>query len=647
MSRRPHWQQCELDAWKPPENLTVSEWADRYRILDSKSSARPGPWRTDVTPFLRGIMDAFNDPVVEDITLMTSTQVGKTETIINALGYAVDQDQAPAMVVYPTIDLGKAVAETRVRPALLACPSIARRFDEQGSEKLELKFLGMHVTISGANSAAGLSSRPIRYLFLDEVDKYPAYLGKEGDPISLATERTKSFHNRKRMMVSSPTTRTGNIAREYDAADVRLTFCVPCPHCGHGQPLVFKQIKWTDELRQEYHDANEDPKKIARIAEKVRVCAWYECEECHARIYDKEKQEMLRRGQWMALPENEKEQDLTKSPRRVAFHLNSIYSPWISFGDVAAAFLEAKPFREKLRNFINGWLGEPFDDQAVSEQDKKLHQCQWTNERGIVPEEAQLITASVDVQKDHFWWVVRAWGERITSWQVDYGRAETWDEIEEIIINREFKCASGRINVVNLAMVDTGYRTDEAYEFCAMFPEVTRPCKGSSKPLRAPYQVTRIEPNEHRKRRGIGSFNLWLVDTNYYKDLVFGRMKKTPGSPGAFMLMKGCTQEYMDQISSEHKVRTTDRKTGKTTEQYQLVASHAQNHLLDCEVYACCAAEIAGIRYLKNEEPEDDPPRGIEVEQERPRIQPGREPPRRQPESRKGSWATGHRPWRR
>lgn len=181
-----------------PEKLTVSEWADKYRVLDSKTSAEPGLWSTDRTPYLRGIMDSFTDPIVEEVVFLKPTQVGGTECLNNMLGYVISQDPNPVMVVYPNEKLAQFTSENRLQPMVKLSPALESRFHENQSKDLELQFDGMYVVIAGAASPAGLSSLPARYLFMDEVDKYPAAAGKEADPRSLARERTNTFPTNKK-----------------------------------------------------------------------------------------------------------------------------------------------------------------------------------------------------------------------------------------------------------------------------------------------------------------------------------------------------------------------------------------------------------------------------------------------------------------
>jgi phage terminase large subunit GpA-like protein len=575
-------------------------------------------------------MDIFTQAEIEEIVICSGAQIGKTETIFNCLGYVIDQDQAPALLVYPTKDIARTVSSDRIRPAIRSCPTLKEKYDENNSEKLNLSFLGMNIYLAGANSASELASKPIRYLFLDEIDKYPAYIGKEGDPIKLATERTKSFHNKKIIKVSTPSIEKGNIWSEFKTADVRLYYYVPCPHCGEMQKLKFPQVKWPDELTEAFNDAQGDKETVARIAQKILTSTWYECEHCGLRIEDKLKQEMLRSGEWRL----EDGEPFEGGARKVAFHVNSLYSPWVTFGDAAAEFLTSKDYPEKLRNFINSWLGEPWVAKAKSTKPHELLSKKWTHERGVVPKDALLLTAGIDVQKDHFWWEIKAFGEQETSWTVDYGRAETWQDIERIIIDGQFRGEDGDWWQVRMCLIDSGYRTDEVYQFCAIHPDICKPSKGSSKPLKSPYLISNIE------NQNVGLLKLFMVDTNYYKDFIEGRRQKEPGEPGAWMLFNGEDRDlqlFVDHVTSEVKVTVLDRRTGAEHEEWQLISSHAQNHLLDCDVYSTCAAEVCGIRYLRQEISEPEPVAQAPKQ--------ALTPPKPRPKP-KSNWALGGRSWR-
>lgn len=246
----PDWMLGSLKTLKPPEKMTVSQWADKYRIIPAGTSNQPGRWKTSKTPYLRGIMDAFSDDRIEEIVFIKPTQVGGTESILNILGYIVDQDPSSTLVVYPSDTLAEDISKNRIQPMLRATKPLAEKFREDDSKLLALQFDNMYIPLTGANSAASLSSKPIRFVLLDEVDKYPPRSGggKEADPISLARERTNTFsYNKKIFITSTPTLKTGAIWREWESCTRQLFFYVPCPHCGRMQRLRFHQLKFPKE----------------------------------------------------------------------------------------------------------------------------------------------------------------------------------------------------------------------------------------------------------------------------------------------------------------------------------------------------------------------------------------------------------------
>lgn len=566
------WFPEELEAFKPPERYTVSEWADNFRVLTSVS-AEPGRWRTNRTPYLKEPMDRFTDPLIEKIVLCFGAQLGKTETELNMIGYALDQTSSPTMMVYPTDTIAKFASDKRVQPMIKSVKSISVKFDEN-SKLLELDFNnGNYMVLVGANSPSSLSSRSIKYLFFDEIDKYPAFAGKEADPIKLATERTKTFVDKKIVMVSTPTVESGNIWQAFMSANERRQYYVPCPHCGVSQTLKFKQIKWPEE-----HNDNVD---------MIRDTAYYECEHCGERIYDKHKMEMLRRGEWRAVNESQ------SKVRSVSYHLSSIYSPWVTFGDVAYEFKNSKGTPATLMNFINSWLAEPWkSSKTKSTQNMEFTQSNYPC--GVVPDKAVLLIASVDVQLDHFWWEVRAYAPGVKSYLIDYGQASTWEDLEEIIINREYPSEYGESRQVMKAGIDSGFRTDEVYQFCSRFPEVCIPVKGSSNhsTMAAPYTMTSLEKGV------VGGLKLYVLNTDYWKDFIFARMIRPADEDGTIHLYKDCPQEYSDHLRSEEKQEIRNVKTGAVTVQWKPLTSHPVNHLLDTCTYNAAVADIAGVKYL-------------------------------------------------
>ena len=560
-----------LKVLRPPERLTVTQWADKYRILSELDSASPGHWRTSRTPYLKKIMDAFNDISIREITFCAGAQLGKTAAEQNMIGYAIAQNPGPMMIVYPTEKLAKFTSEKRLKP-MFELTETLQHFDKLNSKDLELNFGNMYIALVGANSPSDLSSRPVKYIFFDEIDKFPAWSGAEASPEELAKERTKTFYDHKIVRVSTPTLKTGYIWQGWENAELQYQYYVPCPECGEMQVLEFKQIKWPEDA-----DHSE-----------VRESAWYECPHCKAQIDNHQKPQMLRDGEWRG------DKKCTGKARKVGFHLSSLYSPWLTFGDVAEKFLSSKDTPSLLMNFINSWLAEPWVNKASHMRSDVVMEKQLPYERATMPAQAQLLTCGVDVQLDHFWYSVRAWGPHLTSWLVDYGRLETWADVETVI-NRNYADTNGEIHNVNLACIDSGYNTDEVYVFCAEHMDVAIPTKGSSNPLRSRYTVTVLD-----KGPGFG-LRLYNFDTNQMKNFIASRMPIEAGAGGSWNVFRDIDREYCDQICAEQRVERKDKK-GRITSVWEKISSHAQNHLLDCETNNSLAAEILGVRYLMEPE---------------------------------------------
>lgn len=577
----PQYLKDALEYLKPPEDIAVSEWAEKYRVLDSKTSAFPGPWRNEKTPYLAGIMDEFRNYETEEIVFVKPTQVGGTEVLLNALGYIIHQDPSPTMVVYPSEDLAESISDNRIDPMLLASPPLRERYKMNESSKLELQFDGMYLSLVGSNSPANLASKPIRFLFFDETDKYPGASKKEADPISLARERTKTFaHNRKIFLTSTPTLRTGHIWKALEGADVVKHYFVPCPHCGEYIELKWAQIKFPDNEGMSYADRAE--------------FAVYVCQECGSVITDNQKPQMLRYGEWRVVKEN------TQFARKVGFWLNTLYSPFVRFSEVAKAFLTSKDDPDAFQNFTNSWLAEPWEDTKLKTNADTVMDRQTDIPEFTIPDWAKLLTAGVDVQENCLYWTIRAWGNYLTSQNIAHGQAYSFAEIERIM-NLQYERQDGTDPlVVALALIDSGYDADAVYDFCAMNSDWALPSKGSSNPMMSHFKLSKVNKTDSKAY----GMNLVMVDGGKYKDMIAGRMRKENGT-GSWMVYQGCDREYAEQVTSEHKVNV---KSGQHIRQeWHLKTSHADNHYLDCEVYAMAAADVLGVRTLHLTEAEIQP----------------------------------------
>lgn len=569
----PPWIHKAVQVLRPVERVPVSKWAEANRVLPDSNSI-PGPWRNSVTPYLVEIMDAFSDEMVEEIIFVKPTQVGGTSAMENMLASAIAQDPAPAMCVYPSDDLAERTVESKLDPMIKSCKVLAAKYRINDSKKLALKFADMTVWLTGANSPADLASTNIRYLFMDEVDKFPGASKKEADPVSLAKERTKTFFNRKIFMASTPTLKTGHIWKAKEAADVEKHYFVPCPHCGAFIELKFAQIKWPSK---------EDVPESADRAEM----ATYVCQECGCVITDQDKGKMLAAGRWKPVRQK------TQHPKSVAFWMNTLYSPFTRFSDIAREFMRSKDDPELLHNFANSWLAEPWEDTKLKTNAEMVMERQTETPEWTLPPWTKLVTGGIDVQENCLYWTIRAWGDYMTSQNISHGQALSMGEVERIM-NTELTMPNGEKVMVNLALMDSGDQTEDVYEFCALNSDWALPCKGTTTML-SHYRLSTVNKAGSRAN----GMTLVLVDGGKYKDQIAARMRKENGT-GAWMVYQGCDLDYAEQVTAEHKI--TERSGGKEVQRWVLKTSHADNHYLDCEVYAAAAADVLGVRnlYLQN-----------------------------------------------
>lgn len=565
------YQKEAMRQLQPPENLTVSEWAEKYRMLDSKTSAMPGPWRNEKTPYLREIMDEFINYDTEEIIFCKPSQVGGTEAMQNMLGYVIQQDPSPTLIVYPTDTLAESISKNRLEPMIRASKPLRKLYNENESSKLELQFDGMYLSLNGANSPSALASKAIKYLFLDEVDKYPGASKKEADPIRLARERTKTFTNQRKIyMTSTPTLQTGHIWQALQGADIEKHYFVPCPHCGEYIELKFSNLRFP---------SGDDLDNSERADMAV-----YVCQECGCKITDQDRDNMIRYGEWREVRRN------TKASKKVAFWINTLYSPFVRFSEIVKEFLDSKDNPDLLQNFVNSWLAEPWEDTKLKTDADMVMERQTDLPQLVVPSWARYLTAGVDVQETCLYWTIRAWGPYITSQNIAHGQALSFQDIESTM-NTPYLTESGEQIIVSLCLIDSGYDADSTYDFCATNSEWAMPVKGASNPMMSHFKTSKINKVDSKAY----GMNLVLVDGDKYKDMIASRMRKDNGK-GAWMVYEGCDREYAEQVTSEHKVN--EKSGSRVVQRWRPKHSHIDNHYLDCEVYSLAAADILGVRML-------------------------------------------------
>ncbi len=574
------FMRCMKKALKPPENLTVSQWAEKYRVL-SESSAIPGPWKNDQTPYLAEIMDCLNDPYIQHITFVKPTQVGGTEALINMIGWIASMNPSPTMIVYPTDDLAKNISNDRLKPAFMKSPELRRLFYETNSNELNLKFKNMNLYLRSGGSPSKLASNPIKYLLFDEIDKMPGASKKEASPYNLALQRTGTFkYSKKIYACSTPTIKENYIWSLHEAAEEQKMFFVPCPHCGQYILLEWKYVKFP----KYYDNANENEMPIKERA----AAAYYVCKECGGVIEDRHKRAMVRKGEWRTVKKTH-----SGKARSVSFHLNALYANFITWEDAALEYLQSRKNPEEHQNFINSWLAEPWEDSSTKTSAEMVMERQSTEPAGVVPDWTYFLTAGVDVQETCVYFDIVAWGADMTSQSILHGQALSLSDLTEYM-NFEYKKTNGEKFIISQALVDSGDQTDMVYEFCLYNSDWAIACKGIADD-RNNYRISRI----NKIGANWDGQPLILVDGGKYKDLIAARLRR-PNGIGSCMVHADCDLDYAEQLTNEHKVAEGTGHKRKLV--WRPKYSHADNHYLDCRVYASCAADLCGARALKYEE---------------------------------------------
>lgn len=558
------------EGFRLPDGRTVTEWAEETIVLDKRVTSSPGSFRVGKTPYLREIMDVQRDKRIKEITFLASTQVGKTLAMIICRLWALDQRPRPAMYVMPTEVTTKRFGRSRIMPVIESSPKLARHLTGQKNDTrgTEYWFNGMPLFFAWANSPSMLSSQPVGDVDLDEIDKFPGASKKEADPESLARERTKTFWDRKIRRASTPTTVDGPIWKAWLRSDRRMYF-IPCPHCGEFQTLEFSQLRWDKSENSESLRANKR--------------AHYKCAKCAGEIRDHHKKTMLTAGKWRAT-----NPDIVDTSH-AGFKITTLYAPpeWITFSDIAAEFLESKDDPEKLQNFKNSWLAEPWEDRIDAIKISATSMVAG-RPRGIVPNEAQCMTCGVDWHgtEKGFYWSAWAWsiidGER-RGWLVDYGRTLDYEDLPEQTFMKDWVKQDGSVfHAPVLCGVDSGWQAPTVYKFCQPYYPQVRPTKGMQTITGATIRESMIDTT---KSKTLWKMMLLDINTNYYKDLLSANL----GGSGRFQLADGVCDDFLKHLQNEHKIRDGQKLI------WAPKYSGAPQHWLDTVVINCAIADWAGF----------------------------------------------------
>lgn len=638
----PDWFDEEQYAATPPERISVSEWASRYRVLGAHSAIK-GPYRLDMVPFFVPVMDWFADLGTDEVVVAKSAQIGGTDAFVNVVGYYLDQDPSSILMVLADQDTAEYVVKEKVEVMLKSSPRMLRIYDEKTFTKSGVRTRnGGYLAPAWASSVAKLASKPIRIVILDEVDK-PGYSlsSQEAGAISLAKERTNTFPegHYKHGILSTPTLEHGNIISALNNCDIIYDWHVPCPECGQHQPL-----RWSNDpkhcygLSKGYRGDDGEMHKLGSVvwdgggeatANQIRDTARYKCGECGALWDTIQKNDAVRRGKIVPRAEE------TGHERRRGFHINRIYSlfdggrieklveQWVS--------IQRNPNpvdkKEALQGFINSGMAEPWMIyQKSMDQSSILNLCD-ERQRGAVPPGVAAVVAGVDTQKDGFWYEIRAigYGLEAESWQIREGFVDSLEGLEQVLFSDEYEDSEGKKYIVQLAVQDAmggtvretegyGTRTAEVYDFCRKHRGRILPAKGELR-MNQPYAFSEIEYYPGGTRKIPGGLKLVRHNTTYYKNAVSTKLDIAPADPGAWHYHAETSDNWAKQMTAEF---LNDQGVWECP-------PGRDNHAFDCSCLTLVAADILGVRFWKkkNTAVSEPPAPQKKIESETPKTSAG------------------------
>lgn len=579
----------------PDDDLTVSQWSDDFRKLDSKSSPEPGDFRTIRTPYLREVMDnlSVTSPVIETV-VMKGAQLGFTEAANNFVGYVIHQAPGPGLFLEPSEDLANRNVRTKINPMIDITPELAALVPKPrspGNTLEEKEFPSGIWLFKWASSASGLRSSTIRFLVLDEIDEYATEVGDQGSPEVLARRRTNSYGARKKVYIPSTPTVEGKsrIAALYEDSDQRR-FYMPCPCCSEMIAFEFRHLKWPHGQPELAH---------------------YKCQACHGKIEHWQKTEMMERGEWIA--------DNPTNTKRRGYHLSSLYSPvgWQSWEEIAQEWEEAQGNTEKLKAFVNTVLGETWKEKGEAPDWKRLYERRESYQLGVVPRGGLILTCGADVQRgpNGAGWievVTRAWGRNLENWVVDHQQFHgdtgdlsaqdgPWEKLRQYREKFFPHECSGVAMQIRMLAVDSGDQTQTVYQWCSEQPQGSvMAIKGShtGATLVSSALPVQIKANGRRVARAT---KVWKITLPIVKGELYAALRHVP-EPGkplcrGYVHFPELDQEFFEQLTGEQLVHR--RVKGRMTGIWEAMRSRVE--VLDCAVYSRAAAHLLGIDSWKDE----------------------------------------------
>ena len=565
----------------PPDDLTVTEWAEARRRLSSESAAEPGAWRTERTPYLREPMNAFTDPRVQHIVMVAASQVGKSEFLNNCIGYIIDEDPGSILFVQPTGIDAREYSKLRIAPMIRDCPTLRKKVSSPKSRDsnntiLQKTYPGGILTMCGSTEAHALASKPIRYVFGDERDRWATSAGNEGDPWDLAMARQTTFYNSKAVEVSTPTIKNASNIEAAYATGTMERWKSRCPHCGE-----YHEIRWAD-IRFDY----EEKVVAGRTTYKVND-VWYVCPGCGCVSSEFEMKRAPAR--WEAENPDAYEQG-TRS-----FWLNAFVSQWATWSSIILKFLEARGNTKKMQVVYNTCFGEVWEDRGDLEDEDSL-MARREDYPAELPEGVLVVTSGVDTQDDRFEYELVGHGHFGETWGIEKGiimgrpdNPETWAKLDEVVFDRILRFEDGLGLRVSASFVDEGgHFTMEVRQQCqARLGKKVFCIKGMFGPSR-PY----VPPPKQQKitiaQQYIGTCWQYQLGVDSGKQIIQDNLRvRTPGAKYChFPRRDDYGTAYFNGLLSE---RLEYDATKKQPWIWKKIPGHERNEALDCRNYALAA----------------------------------------------------------
>lgn len=582
-----------LAGMKPPQNYTVTEWAEKKRRLSSESSAETGAYRVSRTPYLREIMDAFTDPKIRRLVLVSSSQIGKSELENNIIGYIIDQDPSSILFVHPTTVDAKEYSKLRIAPMIRDCPTLRRKVAspksrDSGNTILQKTYPGGILTLCGSTEAHALASKPIRYVIGDERDRWAVSAGKEGDPWKLAMARQITFYNAKAVEVSTPTIKGASAIADSFYEGTMERWCVQCPHCGEYHDIKFENIRF------DIKETVVQKKTQYEVSNILYLCPGCACVSEEAEI-------KRQPAKWIA--ENP---DAYKRGVR-SFWLNSFVSPWASWESTILEYLYARGSTEKMQVVYNTRFGELWEDRGDLASEDTLMSRREAEPYGLqeggtpieLPDGVLVLTAGVDTQDDRMEYEVVGHGHFGQTWGIEKGIVmgrpddpDTWRKLDEVLFDRQFHFADGITLRLSLSFVDQGgHFSGEVRQECHnRIGKKVFAIMGSTK-HDAPYTDRPKKQKIMIKGRYIGSCWMYEIGVDSGKQRIMDALRVEEPGPRYchFPKRDDYGAGYFAGLLSERLEYDTKKKQPWV---WKKIPGHERNEALDCRNYAMAAFQV-------------------------------------------------------